>query len=78
MNNEEYTMPNEVNPAIELPKNPNTWLLVMVVVGISTTFSILIAFQNRRMDELKADSDKWEKRTDKANRRADSLQGLVS
>lgn len=59
---EEYVMPTEQNSGgIELPTNPNKWLFVMVVGGISTIFSILMVLQNNRLKDEKEESDQWKK-----------------
>lgn len=58
---EDYTMPIERASSIELPTNPNKWLFVMVVGGISTIFSILMVLQNNRLTDVKEEKEDWKK-----------------
>lgn len=73
--NQEFQIPNEQAPStnIELPKNPNVWLFVMITIGISSIFSILMVLQNQRIEDFKKSAENWESRYNKQVKKTDSV-----
>jgi hypothetical protein len=62
---------------IALPNNPQIWLFVMIVVGISTIFGVLTTLQNTRTADAKEAATEWKVLYKAAQRRGDSLQNKL-
>ena len=75
---ESYEIPNEQESnneigGIKLPSNPNTWLFVVIIIGISSIFAILTKLQNDRVEDVQQNLEYWKGLHAKQQKKIDSL-----